>query len=141
MVATPVTSISFSEDGKTLYTAANDVLKSWNMYKNGLLLETFDASWKGVQDMAMIKGALMGIAFSAGTLSLWVCDVQKKIKNSSQVEEPGSLVLPKINRGRFGDDSEINNVKNIVDLALQKVGAIEERQVRDKEKEVDKRAE
>lgn len=85
MVATPVTSIGFSEDGKTLYTAANDVLKSWNMYKNGLLLETFDASWKGVQDMAMVKGALMGIAFSGGALSLWVCDVQKKIKNSSQV--------------------------------------------------------
>lgn len=38
MVATPITAIGFSEDGKTLYTAANDVLKSWNMYKNGLLL-------------------------------------------------------------------------------------------------------
>jgi hypothetical protein len=38
MVATPITAISFSLDGKTLYTAANDMLKSWNMYKNGLLL-------------------------------------------------------------------------------------------------------
>jgi hypothetical protein len=35
----------------------------------------------------MVKGALMGIAFSSGTLSLWVCDVHKKIKNSSQVAE------------------------------------------------------
>jgi len=38
MVATPVTAIGFSDDGKTLFTAANDVLKSWNMYKNGLLI-------------------------------------------------------------------------------------------------------
>lgn len=38
MVATPITAIGFSLDGKTLYTAANDMLKSWNMYKNGLLL-------------------------------------------------------------------------------------------------------
>jgi hypothetical protein len=57
------------------------------MYKNGLLNETFDANWKGVQDMAMVKGALMAIAFSSNSLSLWVCDVQKKIKNSSQMAE------------------------------------------------------
>lgn len=38
MIATPITSIGFSDDGKTLYTAANDVLKSWDMYKNGLHL-------------------------------------------------------------------------------------------------------
>lgn len=85
MVATPVTALGFSDDGKTLFTAANDVLKSWNMYKNGLLVQTFDANWKGVQEINMIKGALMGIAFSAGTLSLWACDVQKKIKNTSQI--------------------------------------------------------
>ena len=107
MVATPVTSIGFSEDGKTLYTAANDVLKSWNMYKNGLLLETFDAGWKGVQDIAMVKGALRGIACGA-TVSLWVCDVQKKIKNSSQVSEE-SFVLPRIGKGaRFGDENQIS---------------------------------
>ena len=38
MIATPITSIGYSDDGKILYTAANDVLKSWNMYKNGLLV-------------------------------------------------------------------------------------------------------
>jgi hypothetical protein len=49
MIATPITGIGFSQDGKILYTAANDVLKSWNMNKNGLLVETFEANWKGVQ--------------------------------------------------------------------------------------------
>jgi WD40 repeat protein len=141
MVATPVTAISFSDDGKVLYTAANDVLKSWNMYKNGLLLETFDASWKGVQDIAMVKGALMGIASSAGSLSLWVCDVQRKIKNSSQVSEEGSLVLPRIGKGRFGDDNQINELQNIVGLAIQRVNTIEERPVRDKEKDNERRSE
>jgi len=34
----------------------------------------------------MIKGALMGVAFSAGTLSLWGCDVTRKLKNNSQME-------------------------------------------------------
>jgi len=38
MIATPVTSIGFKEDGKILFTAANDVLKSWNMYKSGMLV-------------------------------------------------------------------------------------------------------
>lgn len=38
MVAMPITAIGFSEDGKTLFTASNDMLKSWNMYKNGLLI-------------------------------------------------------------------------------------------------------
>jgi hypothetical protein len=38
MVTTPVTAIGFSADGKTMFTASNDMLKSWNMYKNGLLL-------------------------------------------------------------------------------------------------------
>lgn len=72
----------------------------------------------------MVKGALMAIAFASNTLSLWVCDVQKKIKNSSQMIEEGSLVLPKINRGRFGDDNQINELQNIVGLAIQKVNTI-----------------
>lgn len=47
----------------------------------------------------MIKGALMGVAFSAGTLSLWGCDVQqRKVKNNSQMEEGSSFVLPKISK-------------------------------------------
>jgi hypothetical protein len=50
MVATPVTAIGFDdEDGKKLFTAANDVLKCWNMNKNAMLMETFDTNWKGVQ--------------------------------------------------------------------------------------------
>ena len=38
MIATPVTGLCFSTDGKILYAAANDGLKSYSMFKNGLLL-------------------------------------------------------------------------------------------------------
>ena len=97
LVSTPITSIAYNEDGKVLYTASNDSLKSWNMYKGGLLLESIETSWKGVQDMAVIQDALMGIAFSSGHLSLWIWDAKQKIKNSSRVSESqASLVLPKI---------------------------------------------
>lgn len=47
----------------------------------------------------MIKGALMGISYAAGSLSLWVCDVQGKIKNRSQYIDEGSFVLPPITKG------------------------------------------
>ena len=40
MMAVPVTSVAFDEEGKVLYTAANDTLKVWNMAKGGLLIET-----------------------------------------------------------------------------------------------------
>ena len=33
MVTTPITAITFDDDGKVLYTAANDSLKIWNMAK------------------------------------------------------------------------------------------------------------
>ena len=49
MAYTSSSSISDDEDGKKLYTAANDVLKCWNMNKNAMLMETFDTNWKGVQ--------------------------------------------------------------------------------------------
>lgn len=109
------------------------------MYKNGLLLETFDASWKGVQDIAMIKGELYAIAFSSGTLSLWSCDVQKKVKNASQMSEESSFVLPRINKGKFGDDNLINEMQNIVGMAVQKVNTIEERPREARNEEIDKR--
>jgi WD40 repeat protein len=135
MIATPVTGIGFSEDGKTLFTAANDVLKSWNMYKNGVLLETFEAGWKGVQDISMIKGSLMGVAFSGGSLSLWCCDLQRKVRNNSQLEE-GSFVLPKINKNpnRIGDDSQVREIQNLVGRAVENVNNIEDRPTRDIER-------
>jgi WD40 repeat protein len=40
MVAMPITAIAFDDEGKVLYTAANDTLKIWNMAKGGLLIET-----------------------------------------------------------------------------------------------------
>ena len=97
LVSTPITSIAFSEDGKVLFTAANDLLKAWNMYKGGVLLDQIETNWKGVQDMAMIQDALMGVAYSSGHLSLWIWDAKQKIKNSSKVaESQASFVLPKI---------------------------------------------
>ena len=67
------------------------------MYKGGVLLDQIETSWKGVQDMAMIQDALMGVAYSSGHLSLWIWDAKQKIKNSSKVaESQASFVLPKI---------------------------------------------
>jgi katanin p80 WD40 repeat-containing subunit B1 len=69
---TPITAIEFSDDGRILYTAANDSLKLWNMGKHGLLLDSVESPWKGVQDLCMINGALTGIAWGASGLSVWV---------------------------------------------------------------------
>eukprot|EP00919_Chromeraceae_sp_WS-2016_P081804 GHVR01193213.1.p1 GENE.GHVR01193213.1~~GHVR01193213.1.p1 ORF type:complete len:160 (-),score=13.93 GHVR01193213.1:2568-3047(-) len=80
MVSTPITAIDFSDDGKLLYAASNDMLKVWNMRKNGQLVETIEANWKGVQDIIYIKGALAGVASNGGFLSVWVCDLEKRIK-------------------------------------------------------------
>jgi katanin p80 WD40 repeat-containing subunit B1 len=49
MIAVPVTAIAFDEKGSVMYTAANDTLKVWNMAKGGLLVETIESPWKGVQ--------------------------------------------------------------------------------------------
>ena len=45
----------------------------------------------------MIKGALMGVSFYQNNLSLLVCDVNRKIKNSSSFYSESGLVLPPIN--------------------------------------------
>lgn len=79
------------------------------MYKGGIIVEQVETSWKGVQDIAMIQEALMGIAFSAGNLSLWVWDVKQKIKNSSRVSEgQSSLVLPKIGTKYSKKENDFN---------------------------------
>lgn len=61
----------------------------------------------------MIKGNLMGVAFSGGNLSLWACDVQRKIKNNSnnsQMEETSQLILPPIGKpsNRADLEKELN---------------------------------
>lgn len=47
----PITAIDFNPDGSKICTAGNDILKIWNMNKNGILTETLDSAWKGVQDV------------------------------------------------------------------------------------------
>lgn len=76
----------------------------------------------------------MGIGCGGGAVSLWVCDVQRKIKNSSQVSvSQQSFVLPRIGKGaRFNDDNQISELQNIVGKAIEKVNTIEERPTRDK---------
>ena len=36
-----------------------------------MLVDTIDSSWKGVQDLCLIDGTLVGIAFHNGILSYW----------------------------------------------------------------------
>ncbi len=69
----PITAIDFSSDGAFLCTAGNDILKIWNMTKNGLLLESIDSAWKGVQDILWVDKGIKGLASHAGTLSVWFC--------------------------------------------------------------------
>jgi len=45
----------------------------------------------------MIKGDLMAVSFYQNNLSLWVCDVNRKIKNSSSYYSESNLILPPIN--------------------------------------------
>lgn len=33
----------------------------------------------------MVKGSIMAVAFNMGNLSVWICDAQKRAKNSSQL--------------------------------------------------------
>jgi hypothetical protein len=55
------------------------------MNKNVMLIETFDTNWKGVQEIMMVKVSIMAVAFNLGNLSVWICDAQKRSKNSSQL--------------------------------------------------------
>ena len=38
LVSMPITAIDFNPEGKQLCTAGNDILKIWNMNKNGMLV-------------------------------------------------------------------------------------------------------
>ena len=67
----------------------------------------------------------MGIAFSNGYLSLWVCDVHQKIKNSSRLSDPPSFVLPKISKPKKDNEKDLTELQDIVGHAVQKVNNIE----------------
>ena len=67
-------------------------------------------------------------------MTLWVCDVNGKIKNSSRLSEESSFVLPKINRGGIEKgDYNFSELQNIVGMAVEKVNNIEEKPTRDKD--------
>jgi hypothetical protein len=83
VVSTPITGLDFSEDGRYLYTAANDLLKIWNMGKNGMLVEQIEAGWRGVLDLSVVTGGMAALSFEKGCLSVWVCNMGA-IKNQSQ---------------------------------------------------------
>ena len=77
--------------------------------------------------MSMVQGSLMGVAFSGGQLSLWLWDVNQKIKNTSRVSESqASFVLPKIGPkySKKQNQFSVNDMLNIVDNAVQKVSKI-----------------
>ena len=94
----PITAIDFSPDGKHLCTAGNDILKIWNMNKNGALVESIESGWKGVQDIIWTEKGLLGLASNSSTLSVWYCDIDKKIKKSqySEMKMENESKLPKI---------------------------------------------
>ena len=73
LVSMPITAIDFNLDGSRLCTAGNDILKIWNMDKNGLLVETIDSAWKGVQDLLWCDKGIKGLASYGGSLSVWFC--------------------------------------------------------------------
>ena len=79
MVAMPVTSIAFDDEGKVLYTAANDTLKIWNMAKGGLLIETIESPWKGVQEICWTPDGVLGVAAGTHHLSFWAFDFNQKL--------------------------------------------------------------
>ncbi len=57
-----------------MYTAANDTLKLWNMAKGGVLIETVESPWKGVQDISWTVNGLLGVAADTKYLSVWAFD-------------------------------------------------------------------
>lgn len=73
-----MTAIDFNPDGTLLCTGGNDTLKIWDMDKNGLLVDTIDTAWKGVQDILWSDKGIKGIASSGGYLSTWFCFMENR---------------------------------------------------------------
>ena len=44
------------------------------MGKNGMLVETVESPWKGVQDLCMTDYGLVGLAFYNNNFSFWAYD-------------------------------------------------------------------
>ena len=87
----PITAIDFNPDGSKLCTAGNDILKIWNMNKNGVLTETFDSAWKGVQDVLWCDKGIKGIASHGTSLATWFCYLDGKTRESEVQENESKL--------------------------------------------------
>jgi WD40 repeat protein len=73
LVSMPITAIDFNLDGTLLCTAGNEILKIWDMRKNGLLIESIDSAWRGVQDVLWCEKGIKGLSSYGGSLSVWFC--------------------------------------------------------------------
>lgn len=68
-----MTAIDFNPDGTYFCSGGNDTLKIWDLNKNGVLVESIDSAWKGVQDILWCDRGIKGIASSGGYLTTWFC--------------------------------------------------------------------
>jgi hypothetical protein len=97
-VSMPLTAIDFNHDGSQVCSAGNDILKIWNMSKNGLLMESIDSAWKGVQDVLWCRKDIKGLSAYGGYLLVWFCylgEAREEREDDNKKEEE-ELKLPKI---------------------------------------------
>lgn len=126
MVSMPITAITFDDEGKYLYTAGNDTLKIWNMAKGGLLIETIDSPWKGVQDICWNSaGGLLGVAAGTHYLSTWVFDEKQKVIKKPEKKESDSIVFPNINKNKKDVQKDLMEAMNNINEVMGVVNILE----------------
>lgn len=164
----PITAVDFNVEGTRLCTAGNDILKIWNMNMNGILTETIESAWKGVQDISWGDKGIKGIASHGGYLSTWFCYLDGKklpenlgenesklpriFKNPSfKVESEQGTKNKRIGSNKnFGLDSrelnekekesEFEEIRNNIDFVNNIVNNIEENKAnKEKEREAEKK--
>ena len=57
------------------------------MNKNGMLLESIESAWRGVHEIMWTEKGLLGLSSTSTALSVWYCDIEKKLKkNNSEMK-------------------------------------------------------